>query len=85
MNTAFQITDEDICNVLRQNWSKVADTQGKSFATYAEQVFEDFSSEDFFAIEAAALAGGDDILEEQLPAAYAEIRRILVRDGILKN
>lgn len=85
MNTAFQITNEDVCNVLRQNWTKVADTKGLSFEAYAEVLFEDLSPEDFGAIEAAALAGGDDIIEEQLPAAYEELRTILVRDGVLKS
>lgn len=85
MNTAFQITDEDVCNVLRQNWTKVADTKGLSFEAYAEVLFEDLSAEDFDAIEAAALAGGDDIIDEQLPAAYEELRTILVRDGVLKS
>lgn len=85
MNTAFQITDEDVCNVLRQNWTKVANTNGLSFEAYAEALFEDLDPEDFYAIEATALAGGDDILEEQLPAAYEELRTILVRDGVLKD
>lgn len=85
MNTAFQITDEDVCNVLRQNWTKVADTKGLSFEAYAEVLFEGLNIEDFDAIEAAALAGGDDIIDEQLPAAYEELRTILVRDGVLKS
>lgn len=85
MNTAFQITDEDVCNVLRQNWTKVADTKGLSFEAYAEVLFENLGVDDFDAIEAAALAGGDDLIEEQLPAAYEALRTILVREGVLKN
>ena len=85
MSTAFEITDEDVCNVLRQNWTKVADTKGLSFEAYADVLFNDLGPEDFDAIEEAALAGGDDLLEEQLPAAYEELRNILVREGVLKH
>lgn len=83
MSYAFEITAEDVCNVLRMNSMKVANTNGHPFESYAEDVFSELSTEDFVAIESAALSAGDDLTDDQLPAAYDELRAILVRNGIL--
>lgn len=80
---AFEISEDDVANVLRQNAVQVADAGGRSFDQLAEKIFDDWDGGDIRRIEAAALSGDD--LDEQTDAAYAEIRVILVEQGILKH
>ena len=78
--TAFQITNEDIENVLRNYSLRVTDTQGKSFETMAAELIGEIDCE---RIEKAALMSGSD-LDEQTQGAYDEIKKILVELGILE-
>lgn len=78
-NFAFEITSTDVETVLRSNSLAVANTNGKSFASMAEELFEDL---DFFLIEDAALSGGN--LDQQTTYAYEEIARQLREKGILE-
>lgn len=83
-NMAFAITNEDIENVLRNNWAKVANTDGKTFEAMAEDVFADFGDEDLARIENAALDSGTE-LDDQTDGAYAEIEKILIERGVLEG
>ena len=78
---AFGINEEDIEKVLRKHWDRVANTDGKSFEDMADELF---TSIDAPAVERAALKGGVE-LEEQTDAAYAEIERQLVQQGVLEE
>lgn len=82
MCTAFEITEDDIENVLRANSLKVANTNGKSFAAMASELYGELVDVDFGRIERAALASGVD-LDAQTDGAYAAIRAILVERGVL--
>lgn len=79
MTMAFQVTEEDIENVLHDHSMHVADTQGKSFETMASELIHEINDA---RVEAAALAAGID-LEEQTRGAYDEIKTILVEIGTL--
>lgn len=78
-NLAYQATEEDVENVLRSNSLHVANTNGKSFNSIAQEVFV---SLDFDLIEQAALFG--DSLDEQTDYANDEIARQLRESGILE-
>lgn len=78
--TAFQVTEEDIENVLRNYSLRVADTQGKSFETMAEELIDEI---DCARVEKAALMSGCD-LNDQTQGAYDEIKKILVELGVLE-
>lgn len=78
--TAFQITEIDIENVLRNYSLRVADTQGKSFETMAAELIDEIDCE---RVEKAALKAGCD-LDEQTQGAHDEIKKILVELGILE-
>lgn len=78
---AFGISEEDIENVLRKHWARVANTDGKSFADMADELF---TSIDASAVEQAALKGGVE-LDAQTDAAHSEIERQLVRQGVLEE
>lgn len=77
---AFQITEEDIENVLQQYSMRVTDTQGKSFKTMAAELIGEI---DHARVEEAALASGCD-MNEQTQGAFVEIRKILVEIGVLE-
>lgn len=77
---AFEVTEQDVENVLRINAIKVANSGGKSFSHMAEDILPDL---DTGRVADAALSGGDT-LDEQTDAAYEEIRKILVEDGVLE-
>ena len=79
LNIAYMPTEEDVENVLRSNWLSVANTNGKSFESIANEVFP---SLDFELIEQAALYGDD--LDEQTDYANDEISRQLREIGILE-
>lgn len=78
--SAFEPTEEDVHNVLSSNSLAVANTNGKSFASMAAEIFP---SLDFEKIEEAALLG--DGLDEQTDLAYDEIARQLRETGILES
>lgn len=80
---AFEITPQDVENVLRANCAKISDARGRNLATMAEDIFDNWAAE-LSQIEAVALNGGTE-LEDQTDAAYAEIHRILVEQGILTH
>lgn len=76
---AYEVTEEDVENVLRSNSLAVANTNGKSFESMANEIFPQL---DFQLIEEAALAG--DELDEQTDYANDEIARQLREIGILE-
>lgn len=78
---AFEITEDDICSVLRQNWALVGNTKGLAFEAMATELLGRL---DHDRIASAALKGGVD-LDDQVSAAHAEIRAILVEQGVLKT
>ncbi len=78
-NNAYQATEEDVENVLRSNSLAVANTNGKSFESIANEIFGNL---DFDLIEQAALYGDD--LDEQTDYANGEIARQLCEMGILE-
>lgn len=78
--TAFQVTEDDIENVLEQYSMRVTDTKGKSFETMAAELVSEI---DHARVEKAALKAGCD-LEEQTQGALHEIKKILVDRGVLE-
>ncbi|EPL60767.1 hypothetical protein PSOLE_37190 [Pseudomonas oleovorans subsp. oleovorans] len=76
---AFQISTEDVENVLRSYSLRVTDTKGQSFEHMAEELIDELDHE---RIERAALAASTD-LDEQTTAAYEEIKKSLVELGVL--
>lgn len=79
MNAAYQISEEDIENVLNSNSLAVADDKGQSFESMAVEIFPSLN---FELIEQAALYGDD--LMEQTDYANDEIARQLREVGILE-
>lgn len=78
-NLAYQATEDDVQNVLSSNSLSVANTNGKSFESIANEVFGNL---DLDLIEQAALYG--DYLDEQTDYANDEIARQLREMGILE-
>lgn len=83
LRSAFEVTAEDIENVLRQNAVQVANSEGKPFDVMAEEIHGVWDDE-FDRVAKAALDSGVE-LDEQTDGAYGEIRSILVEQGILKR
>ncbi len=77
---AFQITSEDVENVLGQNTLVSALPDGGSLESLAEKLFDELN---FFEIEKAVLYG--DELEQQTTYAYEEIARQLRERGVLES
>lgn len=77
--TAFEVTVEDVVNVLCSNSLAVANTSSKSFESMASELYGNL---DFHLIEQAALAG--DELDEQTNYANDEIARQLREKGVLE-
>lgn len=77
-NHAYQVTEEDVENVLRSNWLYVANAIGKAPGSISSEVFGNL---DFDLIEQAALLG--DSLDEQTDHANDEITRQLREMGVL--
>jgi hypothetical protein len=77
--TAYQVSDEDIENVMQSYSLRVTDTQGKSFETMAAELINTI---DCTRVEKAALRAGND-LDDQTQAANEEIKKILVELGVL--
>lgn len=84
LSMAFGITEEDITTVLRQNAVQVANSNGVPFDIMGEQIFNDWTDLEFDRVAKAALDGGVE-MDDQVEAAYAEIRDILVEQGVLKR
>lgn len=78
MYTAYQITEDDIENVLFSNKNRLLYASDTSISGLASEIF---SILDFQLIEDAALFG--DTMEEQTDYAYGEITRQLVDLKIL--
>lgn len=76
---AYEATEEDVENVLRSNSLAVANTNGMSFESMANELHGKL---DFDLIEQAALAGDD--LDEQTDYANDEIARQLREMGVLE-
>ena len=79
MNFAYQATEEDVENVLREHCLQVANTSGKSFESISNEVFGNLDSN---LIEKAALHGDD--LSQQTRYANEEIARQLREIGVLE-
>jgi len=84
LQTAFEVTVDDVAAVLRINAAHVANARGVSFQGLAEAIYDEWSGERLDSISASALEAGCE-LEGQTDAAHAEIRKILVQDGILER
>lgn len=77
---AFQITEEDVENVLSAYGLRVVDSKGKSFEALAAELVGEI---DCARVEEAALNSGVT-LEEQTQGAFEEIKDILVEMGVLE-
>lgn len=77
---AFQISSDDVENVLREHAHRVANANGQSFEQMAEDLIDQL---DHQRIEKAALDASTDLME-QTNAAYGEIKDSLVEMGVLK-
>ncbi|ELQ8317505.1 hypothetical protein R2571_006404 [Pseudomonas aeruginosa] len=77
---AFQISTEDVENVLRSYSLRVTDTKGQSFERMAEELIDELDHE---RIEREALAASTE-LDEQTTAAYEAIKNNLVELGVLE-
>ena len=84
LTAAFGITEVDIETVLRNNAAQVANAAGQSFELMSEKIFDDWTDIEHNRIANAALDGGVD-MDDQTNAAHAEIRTILVEQGVLKR
>jgi hypothetical protein len=80
MKKAFQVSEEDIEQVLRDYTYRVANTHGQSFEAMAGDLIDEI---DHNRIAKAALAAGCD-LDDQTRAAHAEIHRNLVELGVIE-
>jgi hypothetical protein len=78
--TAFAISEDDIENVLHSYSLRVTNTKGKSFETMAAELIDEI---DHARVEKVALNGGCD-LDDQITAAYEEIKQCLVELGVLE-
>lgn len=76
---AYEITEEDVENVLRSNWASGGNTNGKTLSSIASEIFPQL---DYEKIEDAALFG--DNLDEQTDYANDEIARQLREMGVLE-
>lgn len=81
MNTAFQISSDDVITVLRRRSLHVANTNGHSFESMAEEILDDLDTD---RIEFAALRASTD-LDEQTDAALDEIERQLIDHGVIAS
>lgn len=76
---AYLATEDDVEDVLRAHSLAIANTNGKSFESIANEVF---ATLDLGLIEKAALYGHD--LDQQTEYANAEIIRQFRESGVLK-
>jgi len=80
MSQAFEITPDDVANVLASNVLSRGLDAGETLEHLAAELMTDL---DFAAIEDAALYGDD--IEEQTDYAHDEIARQLRQAGVLKT
>ncbi|MDK2126697.1 hypothetical protein [Parachitinimonas caeni] len=81
LSIAFEVTEIDVANVLRQHAVRVLNANGRSFNSMAEDLIATLNLD---AISAAALDVGTS-LEDQTTAAHEEIARQLIDRNILKG
>lgn len=74
MNTAFQITEEDLANVLQQHGISLSEER-------TSDIFDEHIAPAADEIEAAALRGTE--MEQQTTYAYEVITELLRRAGII--
>lgn len=74
----FELSEEDVATVLRQNQHRIRDPQGRTIADLAAHLFDEL---DGGAVERAALAGASEV--GTYSGAYAEIAQQLVDRGFL--
>ena len=79
-NLAFQVTVEDIENVLQSYSIRVINTRGLSILDMAEELITQIDCD---RVEGAALRSGCD-LDDQTNGAYEEIHKILVEMGVIE-
>lgn len=79
MQTAYEVTEDDLQNVLSSNALVDGYAGGKTLAVMASELFTEL---DFGLIEDAALAG--DSMDQQTDYANDEIARQLREKGVLK-
>lgn len=85
LSMAFGISEQDVFNVLHDNAAMIANSDGKTIDQMSEDIFDGWvGGVEPDRIAQAALDGGND-MDSQTNAAYAEIRAILVEEGILKR
>lgn len=86
MSFGYEVTDEDVLTVLTNNLHKLqANPYNQSLRTMAEAAFEEMVGMGIVdTISTAAMDAGTE-LEVQTEAAYAEIRKFLVEEGLLKE
>jgi isochorismate synthase EntC len=77
---AWQVTLDDIENVLESHALRVENPRGQTFAQMAEDLISEI---DEGRVEKAALAAGSD-MDEQTQAALDEIKKILVEMGVIE-
>ena len=77
---AFEVTTQDVVNVLRSNRGRFITSNGKSTEAVANEAFEDL---DVDLIVQAALFGDD--MDEQVDFAYDEIARQLTEMGVFAS
>lgn len=84
MSYGFEITAEDVFNVLHANKDQLINPHKMALTTLAEASFEEMVVlNQTQLIESAALDSATE-LDAQTEAAYVEIRKILVEQGLLK-
>ena len=84
LSNAFEVTSEDVFNVLLANSVKVTNSEGKPFDVMAEEILSGWNETETDRVAKAALNSGVD-LDAQTDGAHEEIRAILIERGILKN
>lgn len=78
--TAFQITQDDVENVLQSHSLRVINQSGQSFSSLAAELIDEIDAN---RVEKAALNSSPD-LDEQTAAAHSEIKDILCELGVLE-
>lgn len=87
---AFEVSSDDVANVLRANLPQVVNPGGKPIEALASDIFDDWGESEIGRVEQAALSAdvsGDDgeDLDAQTNEAYVEIYAVLVDQGSLKR
>lgn len=80
---AFQVTDDDVMNVLLRYSTDLVNPTDESLPTLCARVFESLDNSDFAEIESEAVNGGDE-MDDQVDAAYLCMANILRQRGFLR-